>query len=206
MWLTVFTWTGMVSSSHSLTGPSCSPQCPCMRALLHQMIQLTLARTPCKPQITQCIFKPDITFSTPWPLFAISWLCSFTGSWWERSNRESMESMRTLDGEDLFTWSSFIPSQEPPCWLTRSAQTVFWRKTTGNWFVTWWLYMEPSCGSTFYQQECSSSHSWTSPQEKHSRTCSGLTLLQSSSTSSSALLTRGSSQSTMLPTSTHTTS
>ena len=147
-WPTSSTWTGMVSSFLSLTGPLCWPQFPWWPQSALQATPPISERTVSKPLTEPSTSKLDTTCCTPWALCATSSWWASTGSCSERSSKTSTDSTKTMDGADPFIWSSFTPFQAPPSSSMRSAPTQFWKRIIGSSLLTWLLFTEYSAGST----------------------------------------------------------
>ena len=99
-WLMVFTWSGMASLFHSLTGLWCLPPFLSGPVFAQPTTQLTSEKTLCWHQRKQFTCNQSTIYFTPWQLFATlsSWLS--TGSSSERSNKTFTLCIKSTDGED----------------------------------------------------------------------------------------------------------
>ena len=146
--LTSSTWTGMVSSFLSPTGPWCLPQSLWWHLSAPLVTPPISERTVSRLPTEQSTYKLDTTFCTPWPSCATSLLWASTGSCWERSSKTFTDSTKIMDGADPSIWSSFTPFQAPLASSMLSAPTQFWRRIIGSSLHTWPLFTEYSAGST----------------------------------------------------------
>lgn len=180
----------------SLIGHWCSLHFHCTQVFQHQLILSTFLKTHSQLLMMLFIFKQDTTFYTPSLLSWISFAAHSTGSCSAKSSNKSMAAMKILDGADLFIWNLYIQYQELLALSTQLWPTASWRKIIGNSLHIWPLFTDYSVGHISFQLEYNNIHSWTSNQEKHSKTYFGLTSYHALYTLSSARSTRESNQST----------
>lgn len=199
MWHTLCIWNQRVSSFLSLTGHWCLQPSHFGQVFQPLRMMPTSAKTLSKLPIAQSTCKRDIISFIPSQSSATSSWCPFIGSCLEKNSKVSMESMKTLAGEDPSIWSSSTLFQVAPVSLTLFAPTVFSRKITGNSSLIWQYFTDVSAGFIILAPAFSNTHFWISLLVRHLKTYSGLIWHQWSSTLCSAQSTRESSQLTMVP-------